>query len=180
LEHRSNNLLSVVQSMARRTISTSATLADAKEAIEGRLQALARANQLLTKSKWRDVDLAEIVGAELSLFPSRTKFEGSKINLTPQYGQRFALLVHELMTNAVKYGALSAPNGKVKVFWQVKQDDGGAILNFRWEERDGPTVSAPVRRGFGTDLIENVFPQGRVEYESQGLIYQVDVSLPVA
>ena len=180
LEHRSNNLLSVVQSMARRTISTSATLADAKEAIEGRLQALARANQLLTKSKWRDVDLAEIVGAELSLFPSRTKFEGSKINLTPQYGQRFALLVHELMTNAVKYGALSAPNGKVKVFWQLKQDDGGPILNFRWEERDGPPVSAPVRRGFGTDLIENVFPQGRVEYESQGLIYEVDVSLPVA
>jgi PAS domain S-box-containing protein len=180
LQHRSNNLLAVVQSMVRRTISSSRSLPDAKRAVEGRLQALARANQLLMKSQGRNIDLAEIVRAELSLFPTRTKFEGSQIDLMPQDGQRFAFLVHELMTNAIKYGALSSGNGRVKVFWKLRPELRGAILNFRWEERGGPEITAPGTRGFGIELIANIFPQSRIEYETGGLTYEVDVSLAPA
>jgi two-component sensor histidine kinase len=98
----------------------------------------------------------------------------------PQDGQRFAFLVHELMTNAIKYGALSSGNGRVKVFWKLRPELRGAILNFRWEERGGPEITAPGTRGFGSELIANIFPQSRIEYETGGLTYEVDVSLAPA
>ena len=177
LQHRSENLLAVVGSIARRTLSTSGTLEDAAKALEGRLQALNRANRRLADSGWHKVDLAEIVCAELSMIPDRTSFEGSRMELDPQYGQRFALLMHELMTNAMKYGALSGPSGQVTVSWRVKDDGPGQILRFRWQERDGPPVSAPARRGFGSCLFETIFPQSRVEYAVQGFTYAADLPL---
>jgi len=100
LQHRSENVLAVFGSMARRTLSKSHTLEDAAEALDGRLRALGRANR--ADSGWHNVDLTEIVSAELSIFSGRTSFKGSKIELDPQYGQRFALLMHELMTNAIE------------------------------------------------------------------------------
>jgi len=139
------------------------------------LRALGRANR--ADSGWHNVDLTEIVSAELSIFPGRTSFEGSKIELDPQYGQRFALLMHELVTNAMKYAALSGPNGKATVFWQLKDDGPGRILSFRWQEKGGPPVSAPTRRGFGSYLFESIFPESRVEYAAQGFTYAVDLPL---
>ena len=175
LQHRSENVLAVFGSMARRTLSKSHTLEDAAEALDGRLRALGRANR--ADSGWHNVDLTEIVSAELSIFSGRTSFKGSKIELDPQYGQRFALLVHELMTNAMKCGALSGPNGKATVFWQLKDDGPGRILSFRWQEKGGPPVSAPTRRGFGSYLFESIFPESRVEYAAQGFTYAVDLPL---
>jgi two-component sensor histidine kinase len=177
LQHRSSNLLAVIQSMAHRTLSTSHTLEEAKEAFEGRLQALARANRQLTKSHWSKVDLSEIVGAEFSLFPTRTSFEGGKIELTAQHAQKFTLVVHELLTNAVKHGALSDPKGKVSVSWSVKRDGVGSVLSFRWEERDGPRAAEPTRQGFGSQLIRTTFPNGRADYGDNGLTYEIDVPL---
>jgi two-component sensor histidine kinase len=177
LQHRSNNLLAVIQSMADRTLSTSLTLEEAKDAFEGRLQALARSNRQLTRSHWGKVDLGEIVSAELSLFPARTSFEGTKIDLNAQHAQKFTLVMHELMTNAVKHGALSDPQGRVKVSWSVKRDGAVPLLSFRWEERDGPPVGKPANQGFGSQLIRTSFPDGRMAYDLKGLNYEIDLPL---
>jgi len=177
VQHRSSNLLAVVQTMAHRTLSTSSTLEEAKEAFEGRLQALARSNRQLTKSQLSKVDLGEIVSAELSSFPTRTSFDGGAIELNAQHAQKFTLVVHELLTNAVKYGALSDPKGKVKVSWSVKRDGVGPLLSFRWEESDGPQVSEPTKQGFGSQLIRTTFPDGRVDFGPKGLIYEIEAPL---
>jgi two-component sensor histidine kinase len=177
LQHRSNNLLAVIQSIAHRTLSTSQTLEEANKAFEGRLQALARSNRHLTRPNWSKVTLREVISEEVSSFPMRTSFEGSKIELNAQHAQKFALVVHELMTNAVKYGALSDPKGKVKVSWSVKRDGAGPVLSFRWEESGGPHVSEPTKQGFGSQLIRTTFSDGRADYCPKGLIYEIDVPL---
>jgi two-component sensor histidine kinase len=119
IEHRSNNLFAVIQTIATRSLSgrKGYTLAQAKKAFEARLQALARANRQLTKSNWTGVDLSEVVRLELQPFAERTKVDGINVMLSPQYAQNFSLALHELTTNAAKYGALSNGRGKVSVSW---------------------------------------------------------------
>ena len=115
LQHRTNNLLTIIQSIAQRSFSGSYPLAQAKEIFDARLQALARTHHKLTKSNVSWLSLEEIVETELDAFSDRTKIEGASILLDYQQAQRFSLAVHELATNAVKHGALSSSTGDVRV-----------------------------------------------------------------
>jgi PAS domain S-box-containing protein len=176
IQHRSNNLLAVIQTIATQSLSGSYTLAEAKEAFEARLQALARANRQLTESNWSGVNLSEIVRLELQPYAERTIVEGIDIILSPQHTQNFSLTLHELATNAAKYGALSNGNGKVGVSWMIRRQNENN-LRFKWQESGGPPVVPPTRQGFGTTLLKATFPDAQIDYAVEGLSCEIDIPL---
>jgi PAS domain S-box-containing protein len=149
VDHRSKNLLALVQATVQLTQADTAD--ELKAAISGRLQALANADTLLSQSRWEGADLHRLIAEELSPYSQeggeRTRISGPNVMLEPMAAQSIAVAIHELTTNAVKYGALSAPTGLVRVEWR-RPTDGGLVL--RWEETGGPPVRQPTRRGFGT------------------------------
>ena len=177
IQHRSNNLLAVIQSIANRSLSGSRTLAEAKEAFETRLHALARTNQQLIKSNWSGVNLNELVRLELKPFAERTIVDGINVMLNPQHAQNFSLALHELATNAVKYGALSNGSGKVDVSWWLTTQANNNKLKFKWQESGGPPVIVPTSQGFGTTLVKATFPDARIDYAVEGLNCEIDVPL---
>jgi two-component sensor histidine kinase/integral membrane sensor domain MASE1 len=177
IQHRSNNLLAVIQAIAHRSLAGEGPLPQARKAFEARLQALARANRQLTKSSWSGVDLAEIVRLELEPFAGRTVIEGVNVKLGPQYAQSFSLALHELATNAAKYGALSSASGKVGVCWTIVSEGRTSLLNFKWQETGGPPVAPPARHGFGTSLIKATFKDARFDYALDGLRCEIAVLL---
>jgi signal transduction histidine kinase/FixJ family two-component response regulator len=173
LQHRSNNLLAVIQSIAHRSLTGD----KAKEAFEARLQALARANRALLRSNWNGVELDQLVREELEAFSKQAAIVGPAIVLQPQVAQNFTLGLHELATNSAKHGALSTTTGKIAVVWALRPSPSGSVLKFKWEETGGPPVAAPIRLGFGTQLIKAVFPEVRLEYAAEGLTCEIDVPL---
>jgi two-component sensor histidine kinase len=173
LQHRSNNLLAVIQSIAQRSLTGDQT----KKAFEARLQALARANRALLRSNWGGVDLKQLVRAELEAFSKRASVKGVSVLLSPQQAQNFTLALHELATNSAKYGSLSKNTGKVEVSWTIKPNPSGSVLKFRWQESGGPRVNAPTRQGFGTQLIKGAFSDVSLEYPVEGLRCEIDALL---
>jgi two-component sensor histidine kinase len=157
LQHRTSNLLTVIQSIANRSLTGDMSLARGREIFEARLQALARTHRQLTGSTKDAISLRDIVRSELDAFPSQTRIEGEEIFLDYQQAQKFSLAVHELTTNALKYGALSAPKGGVRIAWSVLNNAHGQELKFRWEEHGGPRVVMPTREGFGSSLLKAAF-----------------------
>jgi two-component sensor histidine kinase len=143
LQHRSNNLLAVIQAIAHRSLDGDHTVSQARNAFEALLQALSRANRQLIKSNWSGVDLREITRLGLEPFSGRVKIEGRSAVLGPQCPQNFSLALHELATNAAKYGALSTPQGMVYISWTATSEATNARLKFIWRERDGPPVQPP-------------------------------------
>ncbi len=172
LIHRSNNLLAVVQAMAQRSLSDADTVAEAKVKFDARLQALARAYRRLRASDWTGVSLGEIVHSELEPYAAHATIEGPEVRLNPQQVQNISLAVHELATNAAKYGALSKPGGKVNVSWRLGENGG---LKLRWQERGGPPVTAPARQGFGTTLLKRLVGETRLVYAPEGVICEIDL-----
>jgi two-component system, chemotaxis family, CheB/CheR fusion protein len=170
-------LLTVIQAIATRSFSGTRTLAQAKKAFEARLQALARANSELTKSNWTGVNLAEIVRSELRPYAERTIVDGIDVILSPQHAQNFTLTLHELATNAAKYGALSNRRGRVGVSWTIIRQNGNNQLGFKWQERGGPRVVVPMRQGFGTMLVKGTFPEARIDYAVEGLSCEINIPL---
>ncbi len=172
LDHRVKNVLAAVQALAtqsaRRTRSTDGFLS----AFSGRLKAMASAHELLTATRWRGAGLTHIATAELGgLAPGQARWSGPELILTPRAANAVSLALHELATNAVKYGALSSENGRVEVVWS-RTADGGFRLD--WTERGGPAVKTPERRGFGSTLLERVTSRElggecRVEYLPDGV-----------
>jgi two-component sensor histidine kinase len=177
VQHRSNNLLAVVQSIANKSLSGEYPLKDAKKAFEARLHALARANKQLTKSNWSGVDLREIARFELEPFGERAMVDGINLIVNAQYAQNFSLTLHELATNAAKYGALSNADGRVKVSWTIIAEARNNRLNFKWQEKGGPFVAAPTRSGFGTSLLKAMFSNVRFDYSAEGLTCEIEVLL---
>lgn len=177
IQHRSNNLLAVIQAIATRSLSGSYTLMEAKAAFEARLQAIARANRQLTQSNWSGVNLGELVRLELQPYVGRTTVDGSDVVLSPQHAQNFSLLLHELATNAAKYGALSNGGGKVGVSWVITRQSQNNKLEFKWQERGGPPVVAPIRQGFGTALVNATFRDARMDYAVEGLSCEITIPL---
>jgi PAS domain S-box-containing protein len=176
LQHRSNNLLAVIQSIATQTLTSNSDIHQASKVLTDRLQALSRANRQLTNSSWTGLDLSDIVRSELEAFSSRAFIKGPKIFLNPRYAQSFCLALHELATNATKYGALSTPCGEIKVTWSIAEDDP-KVLQFRWIERGGPPVFAPTKQGFGTSLLKATFGKANLEYRPEGLHYEIALPL---
>ena len=177
IEHRSNNLLAVIQTIASRSLSGNYTLAQAKETFEARLQALARTNRQLTKSNWTGANLDELVRLELQPFAERITVEGINVMIGPHYAQNFSLALHELSTNASKYGALSNGSGKVSVSWTITPQGNNHKLKFKWQESGGPPVVAPTVHGLGTTLIKSTFPNARTEYADEGLSCEIDIPI---
>jgi two-component sensor histidine kinase len=177
LQHRTSNLLTVIQSIAQRSLAGDLSLAQGREIFEARLQALARTHSQLTSSKMDAVSLEEIVRSELEAFPSQTKVEGAEILLDYQQAQKFSLAVHELTTNALKYGALSVPTGGVRIAWSVSNNGNGAELKFRWEEHGGPPVVVPTREGFGSTLLKAAFAKTRMDYAPDGFSCEIEANV---
>ena len=174
VQHRSNNLLAVIQAIAQRSLSGELSLDDAREKFEARLHALARAHHNLMKSNWSRIRLGDLVRAELEPFSARATICGPEVLLGPQQAQSFSLALHELATNAVKHGALSSASGRVLVDWSLKD---GPELTFRWREEGGPGVIKPSRRGFGTTLLTSTFTKASLDYAASGLCCEVTVPL---
>ena len=173
LQHRSNNLLAVIQSIAQRSLAGSHW----KKAFEARLQALARANRALLKSNWGGVDLTQLVRGEMEAFSRHASISGVSVLLSPQQAQNFTLAIHELATNSAKYGALSKTTGKVEASWTIEPSQSGSVLKFRWQESGGPRVKPPAYQGFGTQLLKAVFSDARLEYFVEGLRCEIEVRL---
>jgi two-component sensor histidine kinase len=138
---------------------------------------LARANRQLTQSNWRGVALREIVRLEMEPFGGRATTEGDDVMLGPKQAQNFSLALHELATNASKYGALSNRSGNVGVSWKIRTNGGTSMLKFCWHERGGPAVSKPAQLGFGTALLNATFPGIKLRFAPEGLVCEIDLPL---
>ena len=177
LQHRTNNLLAVIQGIAQKTLCGSGPLDEARKLFEGRLMALAGTYRRLTKSNLSGVSLSEIVHLTLEPFAARTEIDGPDLLLSAKNAQSFSLALHELATNALKHGALSGAGGNVSIVWTIAGNGGGPVLKFRWQERGGPPVLGPGQRGFGTSLLESTFTKVNLDYAREGLICEIDVPL---
>lgn len=153
MAHRLRNLLSVITSIAAQTISGAADLQDAEHKLRQRLQALARSHEVLLTNDWHGADIRQILRDELRSFEGRYNLSGAAIVLEPQDAQTFALVVHELATNASKYGALSVPDGRLEIVCRQLND---GQREFKWSERGGPAAFEPKRSGFGSTILMQI------------------------
>ncbi|WP_422371094.1 sensor histidine kinase [Hoeflea sp.] len=154
LNHRVKNTLASVQSIVSQTLRSAADPATARKDIGSRLAALSKAHNLLSAQEWTSTDLGEIIGQEVSVFdPQRISLDGPRFTLSPKASISLAMLVHELSTNAVKYGALSSDSGNVAVQWREEPE---GMLKLTWREAGGPPAAHPAGKGFGTRLIESI------------------------
>lgn len=160
LDHRVKNLLAVIQSLVAQTRQGATDLDKFATNLDGRLQAIARTNNLLSRSRWQGANLAEIIRDEMQAFtgqdPERVSLAGGDLLVRPKAATALGMAVHELATNAAKYGALSTPGGSVSIEWRREPGPKQGDLMLRWQERGGPPVGTPKRRGFGSTLIERV------------------------
>lgn len=186
LGHRLKNQLTVVQAMTTQIIRRSASLGDAERAISERLSTLGRASDLLLNPIEGRPELEALIStviAPLHVARDRIACRGDHVRLRREAALALALSVHELATNAVKYGALSNDHGRVEITWRCEEDqDGAARLHFRWQEADGPDVHKPVRRGFGTALLERAlvpYFKGSIstDFRPDGLVFEIDANI---
>ncbi len=172
LDHRVKNVLSAVQTLATQTSRRTTSLDSFMSTFAGRLKSMAAANELLTAARWRGASVAHLAAAELGgIAPGQTRWEGPELFLTPRGANALALALHELATNALKFGALSADSGRVEVRWTKLADGGFELI---WIETGGPSVVEPAHRGFGSTLLDQVTGRElngtvKVDYRSGGV-----------
>ncbi len=186
LNHRVKNMLTVVISLAVNTLRQAPTLEAFKDVFLGRIHALTAAYTLLSRDAWSPVPLREILMQELGPFLSGERVNvtmtGPAVLVVPRVALAMGMAVHELTTNALKFGALSVPEGKVDIAWSVAENAGDRQLVLVWTERGGPTVIEPSRPGFGMTLIERAFAddvEGRadIDFRPAGVIATMRVPL---
>ena len=155
LNHRVKNTLASVQSIASQTLRSARDLASGRADFESRIVALSKAHNLLSAREWASAPLGEIVNQELAIYdPAKVDAEGPDVTLSSKASIALALVIHELSTNAAKYGALSTPQGVVTVRWLTELEHGRLVID--WSERGGPLVQPPERQGFGSRMIRSV------------------------
>jgi PAS domain S-box-containing protein len=173
LDHRVKNVLAAVQALAIQTAKRTTSVEAFLQNFSGRLKAMGAANELLTAARWRGAAIEHLVAAELgALAPGQTSWEGPELFLTPRAANAMSMGLHELVTNAVKFGALSVEAGHVAVRWMWRPDSGG--FDMIWTESGGPRVVGPSRRGFGSTLLEQVTSrelngETLIEYRASGV-----------
>jgi two-component sensor histidine kinase len=180
--HRVKNILSVVISVVHQTLSAKATNLDHRETLTRRLHALSRTHDLLIASSWNGALLNEVVAPELAPYGARATMDGPRVLIGTSIAQTFALVLHELATNASKYGALSGGEGQVFVKWWIAGDGPGARFHFLWQETGGPPVTSPDRTGFGSALLRSAFPatgetKPSLSFEPDGVLFAFDTLL---
>jgi PAS domain S-box-containing protein len=187
ITHRSKNLLAVIQAMARQTARHTNSTEVFLEQFDARLQALAASHDVLIEEGWHGASLRELIGLQLQrLFDSvidRISVDGPTVLLKPEAAQALGVALHELAVNAKKFGALSVPRGRVTITWRRLPKPEGDSVELRWEERNGPVVSAPTHRQFGTMIIERHLPHAihgtvQLSFPPEGVV--CDVHIPPA
>jgi two-component system CheB/CheR fusion protein len=175
LNHRVKNMLMVAIGIAQQTHKNASSPDAFLETFIARLQAMARSYELVSRENWTETSLAELVRTELSPFgPERLAIDGPDISLKPKLALSLGMVLHELATNAGKYGALSAPTGQVSIHWSRIAGNPGDELDFRWTESGGPTFSKNAKGGFGLKLIEketsyNMGGRADIDFRPDGL-----------
>jgi two-component sensor histidine kinase len=167
LHHRVKNVLASAGAIVQLSMKTAESIEDYRDVVSARIMALANTQDLLTAKQWKAANLKDILRAELKPYEdaSKIEFDGPGILLPAQQAALFGMTVHELTTNAAKYGALSAENGQIKIRWSATPRAKGQLWSFDWAENGGPAPAAPKRKGFGTDLIERL-----VKHEKRGKV----------
>jgi PAS domain S-box-containing protein len=156
LNHRVKNSLATIQAIAAQSFNGQRDMSEAKEAFSNRIVALAEAHDLLTRENWEGAEMHDVASRVAVLHGGSARFElsGPSIRLSPKTALSLSMALHELATNAVKYGALSTQDGRIQIAWDLAPETGAPRLDLTWTERDGPPVKPPERRGFGSRLIE--------------------------
>ena len=186
LTHRVKNTLATVSAIVNQTLRDAVSMSDARDTIGARIGSLAIAHDLLLRDEVDGATIADIVSGVMAPFDDGRgrlfSVDGPNIRLEPRVTLALSMALHELATNASKYGALSTDGGHVSITWSIGIGDGGRRLAFAWEESGGPTVTAPTRIGFGSRMIERVLAQhmrgtAKIEYRSTGVVFFIDAPL---
>lgn len=184
LNHRVKNAFAVLQSIVNATLRHSTDPAEFAEAFKGRLHSMAAAQEILTSRDWTNADIEALAKGQLGAYlgnpSSRLTMSGPPVELPIEAAVPVGLVLHELGTNATKYGALSVPGGKVQLSWRIDRTVEPHELEIIWRERDGPPVRQPARRGFGSTLIERGLPRGTVTRTFDTAGVTCTVRLPLA
>lgn len=183
LAHRVNNTFAVILAITQQSLATATSPEAFAETFTARLQSLAQAHNLLLAQDWAGADLAELVRGQVAPFTTegdeRFRIAGPRVMLGP--GQVIALgaVLHELATNACRYGALSGPLGKVDLGWEVADGDGGEHVRIVWAEHEGPRVKEPAKRGLGSRIIQRGLPNATIDlrFEPRGVVCTIDLLL---
>jgi two-component sensor histidine kinase/CheY-like chemotaxis protein len=184
VNHRSKNLLSVVTAIAQQTAASSPQ--EFMKKFSSRVQALAVNHDLLVKSQWRSIDASELIDGQLAhfgdLLGKRILFDGPPIRISSAAAQSIGMVIHELSTNTVKYGALASEDGRIEIAWEIDRSDPEPLFLICWTERNGRTVVAPTHRGFGTTVVTQMVEMGLdgeavLDYSSAGLIWRLTCPL---
>jgi len=187
LHHRVKNTLSTVQALIRMSLSAAPTMAAFQDSIGARIASLAKTHTLLTHKRWRAISFRDLLNSELEAYhrSEHITFDGRDFDLPAESATTFGMIVHELATNAAKYGALATPEGHVAIRWTIGATVAPTALSiaFSWRESGGPTVAQDRPRGFGSTLIERLVEQFRgqaiFDYAPTGLVFTASVALPV-
>jgi PAS domain S-box-containing protein len=178
LNHRVKNTLAMVQAIAAQTLRTASDLVSARKALDDRIVSMAKAHDLLTARAWTGANLQDVVARALGAFtPEQVSMSGPGIDVPARHALSLSLALHELATNATKYGALSVPEGRVCVQWRAEE----GTVHLEWEESGGPSVLPPARKGFGSILLEqlvrSVGGDAKLTYDPAGVRCAVTVKL---
>ncbi|RYG62307.1 MAG: PAS domain S-box protein [Alphaproteobacteria bacterium] len=184
LTHRSKNLLAVIQAMARQTARHTDSVDMFIERFGARLHALAGSHDLLVQESWQRASISELLSSQLGhysdLIGTQIIVKGPQVYLNPDAAQNLGMALHEMATNAVKYGALSTPNGQVTIMWEWKGQGAKRVLRLIWREKGGPTVKEPKSRGFGSQVIERNLTRAlgadvKLDYAPTGFKAEMDL-----
>jgi PAS domain S-box-containing protein len=171
LNHRVKNTLATIQALTAQTLRAARDLPSAREALDRRIFSMAQAHDLLTLRAWTGANLTDVVMRALDAFtPAQVEMSGIAIDVSPKHALALSLALHELATNATKYGALSRPEGRVTVQWRVQE----GMLHLGWEENGGPPVAPPTQKGFGSRLLEELVVRDlggdtKLNYDASGV-----------
>jgi two-component sensor histidine kinase len=186
LHHRVKNTLSTVQGLLGGTRRSSHSMDEFYHSFSDRIVALAKTHTLLTEDYWQMGLLHDLLHAELSPYNNhatrRIVLEGPRVELSADLAVPTGMAIHELTTNAAKYGALSVPDGRVQVVWDLTNGGGTQMLHLEWTERGGPPVAEPQRKGFGSTLLQRVLTtqcnaEVQFDFEREGLRFRMEAPL---
>ncbi|OWV73803.1 regulator [Rhizobium sp. R339] len=183
LSHRIKNTLAVVQAITNQSFRSAASMEEAERSIRSRINAYAKAHDILLQKNWLSASLDTIVEAtatNLGLATDRVNASGPDVELNPQAALAFSLVLHELATNATKYGSLSGAAGTIEIKWSVRRTVGDNRLDFVWQERGGSVSDAPGKEGFGSRLIQSTlsaFGDVAFDFAATGLTLKLNASL---
>lgn len=187
LNHRIKNVLATVQAVASQTLSSAASMEEARSTFGSRLIALGKSHDLLTRENWSGANLRDIVSDTVEPHSGRAgrfRVEGPYLWLAPSAALSIAMALHELATNAAKYGALATDEGQIDIAWQLVGDGRDRRLSLQWSESGGLPVTPPTRKGFGSRLVQRVLAAElgghvNVAYEQSGLVCTIDAPMPM-